>query len=172
MGEKKEIEPDDDEQVPATKKWWAKVPAMAAFARLDGRKKSGRQQTVLTYGELRYLVAVGAFTSAEGFCRTSQRTIANRLGVANTLVARWERGLCAKGFAESSAVLRVNGKWRCRVLKILYPEHEVRADGSIAPISSPVSNTPSRAKQKRASNALIANQTCERPEVHKMQEAA
>ena len=102
--------------------YFSRCPALAAFMRHAGRDKRGQVRWVLTDGELRYLVAVGAFTNRDGFCKASQIKLAAELGVGRRLVGRWEAGLIAKGLAEAIPISRHRGRWGFRILRLIYPQ--------------------------------------------------
>jgi hypothetical protein len=98
--------------------------------RQPGRDKRGQVRWVLTDGELRYLVAVGAFTNKDGFCKASQGKLAIELGVGRRLVSRWEAGLIAKGLAEAIPISRQRGRWGFRLLRLIYPVPPERPEDS------------------------------------------
>ena len=120
--------------------YFSRCPALAAFMRLAGRDKRGQVRWVLTDGELRYLVAVGAFTNEDGFCKASQIKLAGMMGVGRRLVGRWEAGLIAKGLAEAIPISRQRGRWGFRILRLIYPQRPPQeaqdsqsSDGSYLP---------------------------------------
>jgi len=102
-------------------RYFSNCPALAAFMRYPGRDKRGQLRWVLTAAELRYLVAVGAFTNADGFCKASQEKLAAELGVGRRLVSKWEARLVAKGLAQSIPISRQRGRWGFRILRLIYP---------------------------------------------------
>jgi len=102
-------------------RYFSNCPALAAFMRYPGRDKRGQLRWVLTAAELRYLVAVGAFTNDEGFCKASQKRLADELGVGRRLVSKWEARLVEKGLAQSIPISRQRGRWGFRILRLIYP---------------------------------------------------
>ena len=80
------------------------------YMRHAGRDKCGHVRWVLTDSELRYLVAVGAFTNDEGFCKASQIKLAAMLGVGRRLKTdgRASAPNCrGEGVTASDIILRV-----------------------------------------------------------------
>lgn len=101
--------------------WFSRTPAMAAFARLEGRTSRGTVRWLLTPGELRYLVALAAFANEEAFVKASQGVVADYLGVNRRLAGKWEASLVRKGFAETILVRPGRGKWKVRIVRLIYP---------------------------------------------------
>jgi hypothetical protein len=104
--------------------WFSRCPAMAAFKRAPGRGKRGHIKWELSGSELRYLVAVGAFTNSGGFCKASQGKIATSLGIGRRLASRSEAALVKKGWLQSISIPRQRGRWGFRHLKMIYPEKD------------------------------------------------